>query len=340
MLVRFEELTSLWYLFVIKYYDDNPLLTSLLQHSRVAETEKGSEVIIWLRFSEHEDILNTYMGEFKRLLSQDSEFTSLLPVYFTYFRLNGTKVQAEEYSSFKNRYSPFLLEELRQSVKDGLQTSAFRVFIDEEQDNLHSMISNQVLFSDELPAKVEKCRKSFKRLIGASDKADEKGPSFDCADYLISVVKKPLSKIEIELGTSSDYFKYAYNFLVTKYLDIVLDSVFVTPSLSGLNKASMQLEQFDSSVLTVFSKESIKRTRNVLHLLGQSTAYRQRAQEVEKDSRLSRRIKDYALSHWWIQSGNKRYSSPPLALFALIVLWFASIVSLFERIASLFKKKR
>ena len=341
MLVRQEELTSLWYLFVIKYYDDNPMITSLVKSSWVYDTERGCEIIIRVPFSGYEECLNTYIGEFKHLLSRDSEFSSLLPVYFTYFRQNGTKVQAEEVPSQRNHFPSnmsWMFPELRE---DGLQNRAFRVFVKEEQSRLHCMISNHVLFPDELPVRVEKCKKSFERLVEESDKVSENGPSFDRADHLLSAVKKPLSKIEIELGTSSDsdYYKYAYNFVVTKYLDIILDSVIENPSLSGLNKASMKLEQFDSSILTNLTKECLERTKDVLLQLEQSTAYKQGAKEAEKASRLSARIKRFALESSSITSGGKRYTSPLLAWFSLIVLGFGSIVSLLEWIASLFTRK-
>ena len=330
------EQRSVWFRFIAKHYGHMPNISDSLQHAFIIEKEKGCEVQIPVSSMETERLLNTYVGDFVRLLSEpNSEFASLLPVSFSYLRENGTVVPAVTSSprpSLASRVPLSKEESIRKEQK------AFQNSITNQTQIFYCNISNAVNYADDPPEDVKKCKNSLMLILKEYQKAVEVDPSFKRADRFLSATKEPLNKIEKEISAYSDYFKYAYNIVVNRYLDIVFQSARVNPRVSGIVEAKRRIEQFDSIAITELTRERLRQATIILQDLEQSDGYKRRAAEAKKASRLSEKIKSFALEHSSISSGGKRYTSPGLALLMLVVLGFGSIVSLFELILSVFPK--
>ena len=332
------EQRAAWFRFINKRYGRIPTIQGPLQHATILKSENGCEIRIPVSSTEKEEFLNKFAGDFGNLLREaGSEYAALLPVSFSFLRNDGTVVPIVSRSP-RYRFPPEMLMSREERLRKEQQE--FREKVKHQTDIFYCNISNAVNYADVPPEDIQKCKDSFDLILKEYSKAGEEEPTFKCADRFISAIKEPIDNIENKIGTSSDYFMYAYNMIVNRYLDIVFQSIRVSPSLSGLEVAKNRIEQFSQVALTELTRERLKRDKIVLQLLGQSEEYKQRAKKAEKSSRLSERIKNYALEHSSISSGGERYTSPGWAWLMLLVLGFGSIVSFFEWIASPFTNNR
>lgn len=332
--MNITEKSALWYRFITKHYG-SMTYTGALQHASIIETDKGCEIRIPVVNAKIEEALNKSAVYFESILGEPgSEFASLLPVSFTLLRTDGTLIPVVSKPYPRLPDGMFLTREER--IRN--EEEEFRNRLNEQMSTFSCNLSNMVKYADNPPEDVKKCKKDFMLILEEIEKVGEDDRSFKRADRFISSVKVPLDIIEKEISAYSDYFKYAYNVIVNKYLDVVFESSKVNPSLSGIRIAINRVEQFDSIALTELTCARLKQAKVLLQQLYQSPTYKRNAKETERASRMSEKIKEFALSHWYIRSGGKRYTASGLGLLALIVYAFGWIVSLFESFFSLFKK--
>lgn len=328
-----KELNAIWQRVVVDHYRNDPYVFVPLNRSQVSKIMFGCEVKIPVSSIKQEDYVTECIEEINSLLRQSDPELSSCRFFYAYSWDDGDVVSAEPvlFPVEPDIFSPFKKKHRNvRNISDIVSRAA---------SNFSCNVSNLVELDPNPPADVKKSKNNFKRIRKEIDNVYEHGPSFSRADRLLSESKKPLDSIQSVLGSESKYFQHVYKLVIFSYLDLVLKAAKVNPSLSGIRNARKNIEYLDSLPITKRTKECVGRTGAVLLQLEQSPEYKQKAKEYESDSRLSERIKNFALDHSTIESGGKRYTSPGWALLALIVLSFGQWVAIFEKIGSLFKKK-
>lgn len=216
-------------------------------------------------------------------------------------------------------------------------------FPSEDESCSHELVKeyNRV----DAPAAFQNCKDAIYLIIGDERTKALRAQSFNSTDQFLSAIKQPADRIVRELGEESIYYKNICSTIVDTYLSALIRVVWSDQTISTLEEARRKAEQlYTYYPISETNRKRISQTILEFEKIeSQINAEAERAkregQAQEKASRLSERIKNFALTHWSVPGGDKRYTSPGLALLATMVLWFGSIVSLFERIGNLFKKK-
>lgn len=195
------------------------------------------------------------------------------------------------------------------------------------------------------PAAFVKCKDAIYTIIGDERSKALNSPSFDSADHYLSTIKDSVDIIAKELGEESVHYKNISNEIIQTCISLLIETVWAEQTVSTVKEAKRRAELLNSYYpISESTQERISRTILEFEKIEEEyykeikRAQKER-QEQEKASRLSERMKRFALKYSSIPSGGKRYTSPGWAVLVLIVLGFASIISLFESIASIFKRE-
>lgn len=195
------------------------------------------------------------------------------------------------------------------------------------------------------PEDFVKCKDAILHIIGDESTKAFRTPSFESEALYLSTIKESVNKIERELGADSIHYKNICNEIVNTCLSLLVEIVWAKQTMQTIIEAKTRAEQlYTYYPISESTKERISETVLVFSKIEQEIQQeiertRKEQQEREKASRLSERIKRFALSHSSVDGGDKRYTSPLLAWTALIVYGFGSIISLFEWLISPFVKK-
>ena len=192
--------------------------------------------------------------------------------------------------------------------------------------------------SVDAPAAFVKCKDAIYTIISVEEQKAYNSPSFESADHYLFAIKDSVNIIARELGEDSICYKNISNFIAQTYLSLLIEIVWSEQTVSSVKIAKQKAELLFSYY--PISEATQKRISQTILVFKEIEEERKKERKEKEDaSRLSGRIKRFALENSSIPSGGKRYTSPGWALLVLIVLGFASIISLFESIASIFKRK-
>lgn len=334
-----EELTEIWNHFIEKHYSTKPRLYNFLRSAEVLEVERRYEVRIPVKNPAQEDWLNHHIiAELDRSFGQELKVS---PLRITYLREDGSLIEAEDRGP-SPQTNPLVLNSsfVRMTTREWALQKRFP-----KEDNSYSSELVNVVNTVNAPASVERCKDAIFRIIADErTKALKAVPSFDNADRYFSSVQDSVDIIANELGKESHHYMIIINEIVQTYLTLLVRVVQNDPIITKIKEATRRSKLLYSYPISETTKKRISDTcLEFVKIEQEYDAKIERAekirQEQEKAQRLSERIKRYALSHYSIKSGNKRYTSPLLGLFALIILGIGSIVSLFEEIAPRFFRK-
>ena len=310
--MRNDELTKTFKVFSYNEFFSNYIFKYLNQ-AEIFETSTCREIRIPVDGSSTEDRLNSAFPEIRRKL-RNPDYRHLLPVTFTFVRNDGTMIT----EAWEKRHEELLKSEERNSSEFSLD-SLKSLFLSCRNNEISQSVSDisHLLNDDTADSEARKYKCEFKLILEGIRKISEEEPSFACADYLLFIAEEPLSIIEKALGPNSVYFKHISNLIVNFYLRSLIDIVDGNQTTFNLEEAGKKTGQLYS-----YSISESTRSRILQKSLNwnEIRSTRKNQKEAEEASRLSSKIKGFALDHSSVDGGDKRYTSPLLALFSLITV--------------------